>query len=85
MSASMSFHGEPSTWVHVHDYGTVHPPILALDGDGYHLTISVFESRSPADHKAFAESLAKTVTGYLAAVDRWAAAQMADTATTQDA
>ncbi|KIZ13539.1 hypothetical protein [Streptomyces natalensis] len=84
MSASMSFHGDPSTWVHFHDYGTDRPPILALDGDGYHLTISVFESRSPADHKEFAEKLAQTVTGYLAAVDRWAAAQVADTATTQD-
>ena len=84
MPASMMFNPEPSTRVHVHDYGADHPPILALDGEDYALTISVFEGRSPSEHKAFAEKLAQTVAGYLAAVDRWATAQSADAATTQD-
>ncbi|MFC4468863.1 hypothetical protein ACFPH6_30780 [Streptomyces xiangluensis] len=81
MSASMSFHGDASTWVHLHDYGTERLPILALDGDGHYLTISVFEGRPIAEHQAFAEKLAQAATDYLAAVQRYAAAHpTADTA-----
>ncbi|MEV1085025.1 hypothetical protein AB0I98_43575 [Streptomyces sp. NPDC050211] len=83
MPASMSFHGDASSWVHLHDYGTERMPILAIDGDGYYLTISVFDSRPIADHQAFAERLAQTAADYLAAVQRYAAAQPADADTTQ--
>jgi alkylation response protein AidB-like acyl-CoA dehydrogenase len=83
MPASMSFHGDASTWVHLHDYGTERLPILAIDGDGYYLTISVFDSRPIADHQAFAQKLAKAAAEYLAAVERYATAQPAGTETTQ--
>ncbi|MFG2855117.1 hypothetical protein ACGFZ9_31305 [Streptomyces mirabilis] len=83
MPASMSFHGDASTWVHLHDYGTERLPILAVDGDGYYLSISVFDSQPIADHQAFAEKLAKAAADYLAAVQRYAAALPANTETTQ--
>ncbi|SNX61877.1 hypothetical protein SAMN06272735_3627 [Streptomyces sp. TLI_55] len=83
MSASMSFYGDASTWVHLHDYGTRRLPILAIDGDGYGLTISVFDSRPIADHQAFAEKLAQASADYLAAVQRYAAAQRPETETAQ--
>jgi hypothetical protein len=83
LSASMFFHGDSSTWVRLHDYGTDHPPILALDGEGHGLTVSVFEGHPVADHKAFAEQLVRTVAAYATAVDRWAAAQSDAPATAQ--
>lgn len=83
MPASMSFHGDASSRVRLHDYGTERLPILSLDGDGYSLSISVFDSRPIADHQAFAEKLAKAAADYLAAVQRYAAALPANTETTQ--
>lgn len=74
MSASLSVHGDATTHVRIHDYGTARTPILALDGDGYSLTVSVFDSVPLADHLTFARELAAATAQYLTALETYATA-----------
>ncbi|WP_306320520.1 MULTISPECIES: hypothetical protein [unclassified Streptomyces] len=75
MSLSASFHPTADTTIRCHTYGIDHAPILALDDSGQVLCVSLFDSMSTADHRAFTRDLVNAVTEYAAAVEEWATAQ----------
>jgi hypothetical protein len=75
MSASMSFRPDSDADVICHDYGTQRTPILTLWAASVSLTISGSDNFPLADHVAFARDLAAKTAAYLAALERYAAAQ----------
>ncbi|MGW7065981.1 hypothetical protein ACWGII_06225 [Streptomyces sp. NPDC054855] len=75
MSLSASFHPTADTTIRCHTYGTEHAPIIALDDAGQVLCVSLFDSTSTADHRAFTRDLLAAVSEYAAAVEEWATAQ----------
>jgi hypothetical protein len=78
VTLSASFHADADTSVRLLDYGTERTPILVLDNPDSDVTISMFDTVPMADHLAFARKLADAATGYLAALERYAAARPAD-------
>ncbi|GAA2246296.1 hypothetical protein GCM10010430_30390 [Kitasatospora cystarginea] len=75
MSASMSFHPEPNTYVTCHGYGNERTPILSLWSPSASLMISENDALPLADLLAFARELAAETAAYLAALELYAASQ----------
>ena len=67
----MSFHADANTRITCHTYGAATPPILALDGPSYHLTISSFDKVPLAHQIAVARALATETAAYLEAVQAY--------------
>jgi hypothetical protein len=73
VTISIGFYANQDTTVDLNDYGTKRPPLIELDNPGHWLTIGAFDTVPMADHLAFARKLADAATGYLAALERYAA------------
>jgi hypothetical protein len=78
VTVHLGFHVDAETRVHLNDYSTDRTPILALYTTGGSLLLSAHDTIPLPDHLAFARKPADAATGYLAAMERYAASRPAD-------
>jgi hypothetical protein len=78
VTVHLGFHVDAETRVYLNDYGTDRTPILALYTTGGSLLLSAHDTMPLAEHVAFARRLADAATGYLAAMERYAASRPAE-------
>ncbi len=74
MSVSISLHVDGNYWFHLCEYGLERTPILTLGSNGHSVALSAHSDVPIAAQLDFARALITNATGFLAALELFAAA-----------